>query len=424
MKKLSIILACILVSMVSCTKSKEVHPEIGDGNDEIVTVGMKDVHVKYMRTDHAELSRVVFHYSLAEVQQFEAAEMTKQETFFELTLNDLLSDTLYDYYYELFYSGGESPKTQQKTFRTQAYDAPEPPEPPAPPTPPIPGVPEGAINGLFSVSPSKKVYFSQGNLQYQASTNTWRFAENQWDYVGDGTYGTVVENGVKCNNELISSTYDGWIDLFGWGTSGYNHGAVCYQPWSMTSNCLDYCAYGYTTYPNMYNLNDQTGQADWGANAISNGGNSTGIWRTLTYDELDFLIYERIYELNLTYTFVKAQVDGINGIILFPDNWNSSYFSFNNVNPDADFDSNIIDASQWDTLKQYGVVFLPSAGRRFGRTVSEVLSHGFSWSASYVKSDIDYTHAHSFYFTYGYYSTGFENPRYTGCSVRLVQDAN
>lgn len=286
------------------------------------------------------------------------------------------------------------------------------------------GVPEGAIDGLFSVSRTQKVYFSQGNLQYQASTNTWRFAENQWDFVGDGVHGNVEENGVKCNNELISSTYDGWIDLFGWGTSGYNHGAVCYQPWSSTTNYVDYCAYGYTTYPDMFNLNDQTGRADWGANAISNGGNSPGIWRTLTHDELDFLIYVRIHEFNLNYTFVKAQIDGINGIILFPDNWDCSYFSFNDTNPEGDFDSNIINASQWDILKQYGVVFLPAAGRRFGETVNDVMSYGYTWSASYVNSPVDYTHAHSMYFTNRYYSTGFENPRYTGCSVRLVQDTN
>ena len=286
------------------------------------------------------------------------------------------------------------------------------------------GIPEGAIDGLFSVSRTKKVYFSQGNLQYQASTHTWRFAENQWDFVGDGVSGNVEENGVKCNNELISSTYDGWIDLFGWGTSGYNHGAVCYQPWSTTSNYIDYCAYGFTTYPDMFNLNDQTGQADWGVNAISNGGNSPEIWRTLTYDELVFLIYQRIHEFNLDYTFVRAQIDGINGIILFPDNWDCSYFSFNNTNPEGGFDSNIINASQWDTLKQYGLVFLPAAGRRFGKTVSDVLSCGFIWSASYVNSAIDYTHAHSLYFTDRDYSSGFENPRYTGCSVRLVHDAN
>ena len=34
-------------------------------------------------------------------------------------------------------------------------------------------------NKGFSVSDSKKVTFSKGNLQYTQSTNTWSFAENQ-----------------------------------------------------------------------------------------------------------------------------------------------------------------------------------------------------------------------------------------------------
>ena len=86
-----------------------------------------------------------------------------------------------------------------------------------------------SITGGFTINEDgDKVIFSQGNLQYQASTGTWRFAENQYDYVGNATLGNVYENGVKCNNALISDSYTGWIDLFGWGTSGYNHGAVCY----------------------------------------------------------------------------------------------------------------------------------------------------------------------------------------------------
>ena len=76
--------------------------------------------------------------------------------------------------------------------------------------------PAGSINGLFSVSADKQVYFSQGNLQYQASTNTWRFAERQIDYVGLNSNGNVYEGGVQCDNALMSSTYSGWIDLFGW----------------------------------------------------------------------------------------------------------------------------------------------------------------------------------------------------------------
>ena len=135
--------------MISCTKSKKVHPEIGDGNDEIVTVGIKDVHVEYTRTDHAELNRVVFHYCPSDAngnaQHFETAEMTKKETFFELTLNDLLSDTLYWYYYELFPNSGDAFTTIQKTFHTQAF---EQPGPPTPPVAELPTVVTGEVTGI------------------------------------------------------------------------------------------------------------------------------------------------------------------------------------------------------------------------------------------------------------------------------------
>ena len=47
-----------------------------------------------------------------------------------------------------------------------------------------PFVPEGALSGEFSVSATTKVHFSQGNLQYQASTNNWRFAAHQYDTIG------------------------------------------------------------------------------------------------------------------------------------------------------------------------------------------------------------------------------------------------
>ncbi|MBO4575358.1 MAG: PEGA domain-containing protein, partial [Bacteroidales bacterium] len=78
-------------------------------------------------------------------------------------------------------------------------------------------------NGVFSVSSSKKVQFSKGNLQYQASTKTWRFAEHQWDVIGEA-------------NKNISSSYSGWIDLFGWGTSGYNGK----NPWMISTTSTDY----------------------------------------------------------------------------------------------------------------------------------------------------------------------------------------
>ena len=119
--------------------------------------------------------------------------------------------------------------------------------------------PEKQLNGIFSVGKYSKVYFSQGNLQYRATTDTWRFAENQWDYIGEG-------------NKNISYKYDGWIDLFGYGTSGYDYK---YKPYTLKISDNDGLD------------EDITGtNYDWGVyNAISNGGKEAGISRVLSKRE-------------------------------------------------------------------------------------------------------------------------------------------
>ena len=259
--------------------------------------------------------------------------------------------------------------------------------------------PTGAINGLFSVGENTGVVFSQGNLQYQASTNTWRFAENQYDYIGSA-------------NSNVSSTYTGWIDLFGWGTSGYNHGANCYQPWSTSTSNSDYYAYGNS----QYNLFDQTGKADWGYNAISNGGNTENSgWRTLTWNEWDYLFNTRSTSSGIRYS--KATVNGVNGVILLPDDWSADYYTLSNTNTSgASFSSNVITASQWATLEQHGAVFLPAAGYRDGTSVYIDGFGGNYWSASYLSS---YS-AYYVDFNDGDLDARYGYSRYYGLSVRLV----
>lgn len=443
MKKLSIILACALVAFSACTKSKEVHPEIGDGNDEIVTVGKNDVHVKYARTDHAELNRVVFHYCPADAngnaQQFEFVEMTKKETFFELTLNDLLSDTLYWYYYELFPNGGTSTNTSPKTFRTQVYDTPEPPTPPTPPS----GAPEGAINGLFTINENgDQVYFSQGNLQYQASTNTWRFAEHQWDFVGGVNelgmeYGNVYENGNKCDNLLISSLYDGWIDLFGWGTSGYHEMSdqfnVFYHPWDSESITINpecnMCGYGPSTNMPSTSLIGSSSNYDWGVyNAIINGGNVANKWRTLCKEEWEYIFDRR--HTNSGERYAKSRVCGLDGVIILPDNWEASNYNLSNTNVgDASFDSNEITLSVWDeSFERAGAVFLPASGCRY--RLSDIFYEGKTanyWSSSdciFMGGTSDYSGVTAFcvYVLDDFFYASGNVARDLGRSVRLVQD--
>jgi hypothetical protein len=421
MKKLSIILFIALVALASCTKSKEVHPEIGDGNDEIVTVGMKDVHVKYTRTDHAELSRVVFHYSLAEIQQFVSAVMTKRDTLFELTLDDLLCDALYSYYYELFYNGGETSTTERKTFCTQACDTPTPPTPPS-------GVPEGAVNGLFTINANgDQVYFSQGNLQYRASSNTWRFAEHQWNYVGEtlidfdgGTIqmGNVYENGVKCDNKLISSTYSGWIDLFGWGTSGWECGNTYFYPWDNTNSVSGYGP----TVPS--NLSGIYANCDWGMyNAISNGGNQIKLWRTMTREEWNYVFFLRSTLSGKHYA--KAQIDDVYGVILLPDNWSNSVYNLIGADDNTGsigYRHNIMTSSVWENIFQpNGAVFLPAAGER-GEFPAR--NSGYYWSASYYDDDCMWAWHAVFEDEYVFIDDdGFGHFRHAGHSVRLVHDA-
>ena len=226
-------------------------------------------------------------------------------------------------------------------------------------------IPEGAINGLFSVAPGYQVYFSKGNLQYRPSTNTWRFAENQYDLLHTVEEMVEYDEGIGayyCNvsNEYTGS-YTGWIDLFGWGTSGYDHGAVCYQPWSVSLENGNYYAYGSET----AHLYDQTGQADWGYNAISNGGNQEHQWYTLSRGEWTFLIDFRNTASGAR--FAKAKVGGVDGVILLPDDWQMSIYILNNVNQkDAGFRSNVIGLTDWMVLEEAGAVFLPASGSRFG----------------------------------------------------------
>ena len=258
---------------------------------------------------------------------------------------------------------------------------------------------EGTIPGLFSVSATKMVRFSKGNLQYigSAATPYWRFADNQWDYLGD--------NGQGSTSETVDR------DLFGWGTSGYNHNNTAYQPWA-TNASNNYYAYGSYT----YNLYDQTGQADWGYNAISNGGNTENSgWRTPTNAEWGYVFNTRSTASGIRYA--QAYVNNVNGVILLPDDWSASYYSLSNTNiHNASFGSNVISSTQWSTLELHGAVFLPAAGYRDGTSVSNVGSSGFYWSASYSNSFNAYCVFYNLLFPQG------TNYRYGGQSVRLVRN--
>ena len=208
--------------------------------------------------------------------------------------------------------------------------------------------------GLFSVSVDKQVVFSPGNLQYHPAMNEWRFAENQTDYIGAA-------------NSTISETYNGWIDLFGWGTGD-----------APTKSSPFYSAY-------------QT-FVDWGTNTI--GTDAPNTWRTLSKDEWNYIFYNRPNAQSL---FALGSVNGVNGTIILPDNWTTPagvsfvasttnglswqggyYYNSNGTN----YGDNTYTSEQWSKMEQAGAVFLPASGSRSDTNVGDVGNIGRYWSST------------------------------------------
>ncbi len=208
--------------------------------------------------------------------------------------------------------------------------------------------------GLFSTSADKQIIFSSGNLQYHPANNEWRFAENQTDYIGAA-------------NSTISETYNGWIDLFGWGTGD-----------APTKSSPFYSAY-------------QT-FVDWGTNTI--GTDAPNTWRTLSKDEWNYIFYNRPNAQSL---FALGSVNGVNGTIILPDNWTTPagvsfvasttnglswqggyYYNSNGTN----YGDNTYTSEQWSKMEQAGAVFLPASGSRSDTNVGDVGNIGRYWSST------------------------------------------
>lgn len=271
-------------------------------------------------------------------------------------------------------------------------------------------LPEGTLPGVYSISATKKVRFSKGNLQYTKSTSVWSFMEHQYDIV-------------ETLNQWVGYDYadQNTVSLFCYGTSGYNYGAAIYQPWSTTNSYAQCCG------SNLYDIN----QADWGYNAIANGGNEENSgWRTLTRNEWSYLFNTRTASTvnNVANArYAKAQVAGVRGVILFSD----SYTHPDGVNlptginaiGDTGWNGNNYTANDFELMEINGAVFLPAAGYRMGEPrVSNVGSDLQYWT-SYFSGDNNGSKAASVNISSGGLDPSGTAFRCWGLSVRLVRDA-
>ena len=235
-------------------------------------------------------------------------------------------------------------------------------------------------------------------MQYNPATKEWRFAENQWDIIGDG------------NKNISDPMYSGWLDLFGWGTGN--------RPTLYYTDLDDY--------------EDHKGK-DWGENNISNAPYCPTEWRTMQKKEWQYLFFDRANAENL---FAFATVNSVEGIIVLPDKWQavegvtfvpsiSKNISFKHVGDDRWYESdsdcfshNIYTTADWEKMESSGAIFLPAAGEREGDVVNKTHHWGKYWSWNPNAHGEHYGVALDF--MNGWLKPGTTEPGYKGFAIRLV----
>lgn len=249
----------------------------------------------------------------------------------------------------------------------------------------------------FTVGDGKKVVFSKGNLQYQPSSNTWRFAEQQYTLLDNNTSNHTTTS--------YTATSTDWIDLFGWGM------------W------LDEIT-DKTKITNTSTTTSDYAPALNGDEEFANNKRTVGgvVWETLSKNEWFYLLFTRSNADNLRGV---ATVNGVNGWILLPDEWTDPKpdgKQFKNGHGDNGCQYyktvNEYTPTQWTEMEASGAVFLPVAGRRDGSSVSEVDCYGYYWSrTAFHTGGADYLAC--------YWGnpilTAYDYDRYYGQSVRLVR---
>lgn len=271
---------------------------------------------------------------------------------------------------------------------------------------------DGAGKYKFSVGPGQYVRFSAGNLWFHpykystGNTNAWIFATPQYNM-----HNTEAENIING-----SSSYNNYIDLFAWATSGADGFP---SPLATSTNPQYYGDYDA----------DMTGTMDWGYNyhlsrpgIYYGSGRTTLSWRTLTIAEWQYLLGNSASR-NGKWGYARINKGGgayVYGLIILPDSYD----------PDDDEDLAIVPGTLntksltvWSNMESDGAIFLPACGI-INSTRDHVTNIGYSgyyWSATH--DDVDAAMAISFTSNGSLsISTNASYERHRGLSVRLVTE--
>ncbi len=283
------------------------------------------------------------------------------------------------------------------------------------------------LPGKFSVSETKQVQFSRGNLVYKAGE--WDFHKQQYD---------------RCFKEsgTIEFSETATFDLFSWATAGIaaaDNTMVNYQPWSFNDSKIsgqeDTNAYGFG--PSIGNVPPHTSwdryseYCDWGNNYTLSSKLGQG-WYTLSGEEWKYLFQTReASTLNgrENARYMNATVYNLPGIILFSDDFATRFagdqgiFTAEDINRDADFSGTVLSLGEWRAAESAGAVFLTHAGLRRDNYVSIESPAGGMFGLYWTSTANDAENA----MVVGsvgpgiFTGEGWGVARYVGLAVRLVK---
>ena len=242
---------------------------------------------------------------------------------------------------------------------------------------------DGSLPGEFSVSATRKVHFSRGNLYYDG---------NKFDFEDEQYYFRTYDGKGKCDKDGYnkdSGTVSGHWGLFGWvGASSETFTKSPEIYGVSTSLTMD-------DYGNVYG---EALKADWGT-AIDD----KGTWTTLTGGKNTTPSeWKYLFEHHVN---VWDTCKGVPGRFVAPDGF---------VGNEDDLKKAIKD---WESAQADGIVFLPAAGSRNGSDIAMVGNNGNCWSSTADDSSSAYA---GFTNTDG--SGTKVNTRYIGYSVRLITE--
>ncbi len=276
-------------------------------------------------------------------------------------------------------------------------------------------IPEGALKGVFSVSATKKVLFSKGNLHCSRTSSSsndwaWHFYNDQYGYNSNNKY--CDEYGSRSASES-----DTEIDLFTWGYSASTSlnpvGESYVTSYDEEGGVLD------------YEKPSSAGGDDWGVAYCESNEIAAGTWRTLTTEEWQYLFsydgsgaggldYDNETRRN-KYKYCVTVCDKPNCVVLLPDVWDETVISITDFTNTTEYSETT--APKWSAMEAAGAVCLPAAGLRAGSGVYFVGDNGFYWSSSAAAGC-----AYEMYFDSSQVKNNSNTSCESGKSVRLVTD--